>query len=387
MAKGIRIGLDEVACKFSELEDPRSEINRLHPLVSVLVIAIMASLAGASGPTEIALWALQKADLLTKLLSLPNGVPSKDVFRRVLAVVRPAAFQACFANWLKSGREGAAQKPDIDQLVCAIDGKASHWTQDERTGLSSLDSVRVWASDFGLGLGQVATNEKSNEIMAIPELMKLIDIQGAIITIDAIGTQAAIAAQIIDEGGDYVLALKDNQEKLHEAIIEFVDKRMDTNFSDCGARRHMTERAGHERKETQHYVQLPVPQTLAGFRRWKGLLTIGVTIPHCLRDGEQTADIGYYISSLPMGVKTFAHAARAHGAIQEPCHWRLDITYREDESRIRNEHLRESLAWLNKFTLSLLKQHPAKDSLAMKRRSCGWSDEFLIETITGTTTS
>lgn len=386
MAKGIRIGLDEVVCHFSELEDPRSEINLLHPLVSVLVIAIMAVLAGATGPTGIAKWAVHKADLLTKLLPLPNGIPCKDVYRRVLAALHPAAFQACFANWLKSMRDKAAEETEIDQPVYAVDGKTLRRSHNKRKGLGALHSVSVWASDFGLSLGQVATNEKSNEITAIPELLKLIDINGAIITIDAMGTQAAIAAQIIDGGGDYVLALKGNQEKLHEATIEFVDKHMESNFSDCGARQHMTEEIGHGRKETRHYVQMPAPKTLPGLNRWKGLLTIGVAILHCLRDGKQTVDIRYFISSLPMGVKKFAHAVRAHWAIENTCHWSLDVTYREDESRTRNEHLRETFAWLNRFTLSLLKQHPAKDSLAMKRRSCGWSDEFLVETITGITT-
>jgi len=386
MAKGIRIGLDEVVCHFAELEDPRSEINRLHPLVSVVVIAIMGVLAGASGPTGIAKWARLKEDLLKELLPLPNGVPRKDVFRRVLATLQPYAFQACFANWLQSMRDTAAEATEIDQPVYAVDGKTLRRSHDKRKGLGALHSVSVWASDFGLSLGQVATDAKSNEITAIPELLKLIDIDGAIITIDAMGTQTEIAAQVIDGGGDYLLALKGNQKKLHEATIEFVDKQMKTDFSDCGARQHMTHETGHGREETRHYIQMPAPKTLPGFSRWKGLLTIGVAILHCIRDGKETADIRYFISSLPMGVKRFAHAVRAHWAIENTCHWSLDVTYREDESRIRNEALRENFAWLNRFTLSLLKQHPGKDSLVMKRRSCGWNDEFLVETLTGITT-
>jgi predicted transposase YbfD/YdcC len=269
--------------------------------------------------------------------------------------------------------------------VYAVDGKTLRRSHDKRKGLGALHSVSAWASDFGLTLGQVATDEKSNEITAIPELLKLIDINGAIITIDAMGTQTAIAAQIIDGGGDYVLALKGNQEKLHEATIDFVAKQIETDFSDCGARRHMTHETGHGREETRHYIQMPAPKTLPGFSRWKGLLTIGVAMLYCIRDGKETADIRYFISSLPMGVKRFAHAVRAHWAIENTCHWSLDVTYREDESRIRNEALRENFAWLNRFTLSLLKQHPGKDSLVMKRRSCGWNDEFLVETLTGIT--
>lgn len=383
MAKGIRIGLDEVVCHFAELEDPRSEINRLHPLVSVVVIAIMAVLAGASGPTGIANWARIKEELLKNLLPLPNGVPRKDVFRRVLATLKPGAFQACFVNWLQSLKEAAAAGTEIRQPVYAIDGKTLRRSHDKRKGLGALHSVSAWASEFGISLGQVATDEKSNEITAIPELLTLIDIRGAIITIDAMGTQTAIAEHIIDGGGDYVLALKGNQEKLHQTVIDFIDKQMETDFTNCGARRQITRETGHGREETRHYIQMPAPKTLPGFSRWKGLLTIGVAMLYCLRDGKETTDIRYFISSLGMGVKQFAHAVRAHWAIENTCHWSLDVTYREDESRIRNEYLRENFAWLNRFTLSLLKQHPGKDSLAMKRRSCGWSDDFLVQTLAG----
>ena len=385
MAKEIRLGLDEVVCHFAELEDPRSEINRRHPLVSVVVIALMAVLAGASGPTGIAQWALLKEDLLKKLLPLPNGVPRKDVFRRVLATLQPAAFQACFGNWLQSLRDAAAEASGIAQPVYAVDGKTLRRSHDRRKGLGALHAVSVWASDFGLSLGQVATDEKSNEITAIPELLKLIDMRGAIITIDAMGTQTAIAAQIVEGGGDYVLALKGNQETLHDAIIDYVDQQMETNFANCGARRHITKESGHGREETRHSIQMPAPTNLPGLGRWQGLLTIGVAMLSCLRDGKETADIRYYLSSLPMGVKRFARAVRAHWGIENTCHWSLDVTYREDESRIRDKHLRENFAWLNRFTLSLLKQHPGKGSLVMKRRSCGWNDEFLVQTLTGVT--
>lgn len=385
MANGIRFGLDEVACHFAELEDPRSEINRRHPLVSVVVIALMAVLAGASGPTAVAKWALLQEELLKGWLPLPNGIPRKDVFRRVLATVQPAAFQACYGNWLQSLRDKAAAATGVDQPVLAIDGKTLRRSHDKSKGLGALHSVSVWASEFGLSLGQVATDEKSNEITAIPALLKLVDIRGAIITIDAMGTQTAIAEQIIGGEADYVLALKGNQETLHDAVVDYVDEQMQTNFTNITARRHITKETGHGREETRHYIQMPAPQTLAGFGRWKGLRTIGVAMLSCIRDGKETADIRYFISSLPMGVQRFAHAVRAHWGIENTCHWSLDVTYREDESRIREQHLRENFAWLNRFTLSLLKQHPDKDSLVMKRRCCGWNDDFLLETLTGTT--
>jgi hypothetical protein len=208
VAKETHIGLDEVICHFSELEDPRSEINRKHPLPSVVVIALIAVLAGTSGPTGIAKWALLNKRLLNRLLPLPHGIPRKDVFRRVLATLKPDAFQACYRNWPESLREKAAAATEIDQPTLATDGKTSRRSHDQKKGLGALHSVSVWASEYGVSLGQVATEEKSNEITAIPVLLKLVDIRGAIITIDAMGTQAAIAEQIVDGQADYVLALK-----------------------------------------------------------------------------------------------------------------------------------------------------------------------------------
>jgi predicted transposase YbfD/YdcC len=378
--------LDEVVGHFEELEDPRSSVNLQHPLVSVVVIAIMAVLAGAGGPTAIAKWAAVKEELLSGLLPLPNGVPRKDVYRRVLAALKPSAFQACFTSWLQALRVQASAASDVDQPILAVDGKTLRRSHDHSKGLGALHSVSVWASDFGLSLGQVATDEKSNEITAIPELLRLVDIQGAIITIDAMGTQTAIAEQIVEGKADYVLALKGNQGTLHQAVIDHVDEQMENNFSDIGARRHVTQEKGHGREETRHYVQMPAPKTLPGFDRWKGLLTIGVAMLTCLRDGKETADIRYFISSLPMGVKRFSRAVRGHWAIENTCHWSLDFTYREDESRIRNLHMRENFAWLNRFTLTLLQQHPSQDSIIMKRRCCGWNDEFLTQVLTTETT-
>jgi len=269
--------------------------------------------------------------------------------------------------------------------VFAVDGKTLRRSHDKRKGLGALHSVSVWASEFGISLGQVATDQKSNEITAIPEILKLVDIRGAIITIDAMGTQTAIAKTIIEGEADYVLALKGNQEKLHDAAIEHLNEHLESDFANCGARQHITEETGHGRKETRHYIQMPAPKTLPGFKRWKGLQTIGVAILYCVRNGKETTDMRYYISSLQMGVKRFAHAIRAHWGIENTCHWSLDMTYREDESRIRELHLRENFAWLNRFTLSLLKQHPGKESLIMKRRCCGWNDDFLVQTLTGVT--
>jgi predicted transposase YbfD/YdcC len=383
MADVRRIGLDEVARHFEELEDPRSSVNRKHPLVGVVVIAIMAVLAGANGPTAIAQWAALKEEFLVAALDLPEGVPHKDVFRRVLMALRPEAFRACFVSWLESLRAKAAAATGVEQPVLAVDGKTARRSHDRKNGLGALHSVSVWASEFGLSLGQVACAEKSNEITAIPEVLRLVDITGAIITSDAIGAQKAIAAEIIEGGADYVLALKGNQESLHQAVIDYIDEQLEGELE--GAQEHVTTEKGPGREETRTYLQLPAPEGLPGFGLWKALKSIAVVTSLCLRDGKEAVEVRYYLSSLAMDVKRLARAVRGHWGIENGCHWVLDVTYREDESRIREEALRENFAWRNRFTLSLLKQHPDRASLAMKRRSCGWDENYLLQVLTGAT--
>jgi predicted transposase YbfD/YdcC len=383
MADARRIGLDEVVRHFQDLEDPRSSVNRKHPLVSVVVIAIMAVLAGAGGPTAIARWAALKEEFLLQVLDLPEGVPSKDVFRRVLMALKPAAFRACFTDWLRSLRAEATATTGVEQPVLPVDGKTARRSHDRKNGLGALHSVSIWASEFGLSLGQVACAEKSNEITAIPELLRLVDIKGAIITIDAMGAQKAIAAQIIDGGADYVLALKGNQEGLHQAVIDFIDEQLEGDLE--GAQEHVTTEKGHGREETRTYLQLPAPEGLPGFGLWKALRTIAVVTALCLRDGKETVEVRYSISSLALDVKRLARAVRGHWGIENGCHWVLDVTYREDESRIREAALRENFAWLNRFTLSLLKQRRDRTSIAMKRRSCGWDENYLLQILTGST--
>jgi predicted transposase YbfD/YdcC len=381
-----RVELGEIVRHFEELDDPRSSVNRHHPLVSVVVIAMMAVLAGASGPTAIARWAALKKEFLLNTLDLPNGIPSKDVFRRVLMALQPGTFQACFANWLGTLRTAASEATEVKQPVMAVDGKTLRRSHDRSKGLGAMHSVSVWASEFGLSLGQVACAEKSNEITAIPELLRLVDIKGAIITIDALGTQKAIAAQIIEAKGDYVLALKGNQETLHQAVIDYIEEQHENDFEGIDVRHFQTQETGHGREETRTYLHMPVPKDLPCLPLWKGLKSLGMVISECTRKGKATVEVRYYISSLEVGVKRFAHAVRSHWSIENTCHWCLDVTYREDESRIRQKHLRENFAWLNRFSLSLLKQHLGKGSIAMKRRSCGWSETFLLEVLNVPTT-
>lgn len=345
----------------------------------------MAVLAGASGPTAIANWAALKREFLLNALPLPNGIPPKDVFRRVLMTLKPAAFQGCFASWPRSLRAKAAEATGVERPVLAIDGKTTRRSHDRKHGLGALPAVSVWASEFGLSLGQVACVEKSKEITAIPALPRLVDLQGALITSAARGTQKAIAARIIAGKADYVLALQGNQETWYQVVTAYIEEQSRDDFAAVKARRHQTRETGHGREETRSSIQMPVPPSLPGVELWSGWKSSGRLESRGLGDGNATVEVRYFISSLGVSVKRFAHAVRSHWGIENACHWSLDVTSGAEESRIRAKPLRENFAWLNRFTLSLLKQHRGRQSVAMKRRGCGWSDGFLLEVLTGAT--
>lgn len=370
---------------FDDLPDPRSKVNRLHRLGDVIVIAICAVLANADGPTAIAQWAKLNQVWLRRHLALPHGIPGKDTFRRVLSLLRPAAFQQCFQQWLQTLQldlEGDAETALSKKLI-AIDGKALRRSHDHKRDLGPMHIVSAWASDFGITLGQVATEEKSNEITAIPQLLELIDVEDAIVTIDAAGCQKTIAAKIVQGKGDYVLALKGNQEKLfHDVQLHFL-RHMQDDFAGCAVSRHIEVEQGHGRLEARTYYQLTAPSHLHGRSEWKGLKTIGAAVRVYEEQGVEKRDIRYYISSLRRHGEQFAHAVRGHWGIENSLHWSLDMTYREDESRVRNRTFAENLSWLRRLTLSLIKQHPGKQSNIMKRRMAGWSVDFLMQIITG----
>src|SRR3954467_13720369 len=232
-----RSKLDEIVASFSTLEDPRSHINRRHPLPSILVIAVLAVLAGAAGPTAIARWAKFKEDLLTGLLDLPHGIPGKDVFRRVLMMLKPEAFEAAFNAWIARLRDEEVAETCVDRPITPIDGKSARRSHDANEDLGPLHVVTAWAGEYGLALGQDLCGAKSNEITAIPALLKKIDVRGGIVTIDAMGAQKAIAAEIIGGQADYVLALKRNHAALHAAVIEPIDGRLD---GDIGTAQELT---------------------------------------------------------------------------------------------------------------------------------------------------
>jgi len=367
---------------FDDLPDPRSEVNRRHRLGDVIVIAICAVVANADGPTAIAKWAKLNEPWLKEHLALPHGIPGKDTFRRVLGLLNPTVFQECFRRWLESLSLPADDAADAKRHV-AIDGKALRRSHDKRNGLGAMHIVSAWASDHGITLGQVATEEKSNEITAIPELLKIIDVEDTIITIDAAGCQKNIAAQIVNGKGDYVLALKGNQGKLFDDVQLRLGCYIKHGSADRAVSHHVEEEKGHGRIEQRHYYQMTAPSCLHGRAEWKGLKTIGAVVRVYEENGVRKSYTRYFVSSLRRNGKQFAHAVRNHWGVENGLHWSLDMTYREDDSRVRQRTFTENLAWLRRFTLSLIKQHPGKESNIMKRRMAAWSVDFLMQVLTG----
>jgi predicted transposase YbfD/YdcC len=367
---------------FDDLPDPRSNVNRLHRLGDVIVMAICAIVANAEGPTAIAQWAKMNAAWLRRYLAPPGGIPGKDTFRRVLGLLPPAAFQQCFQQWLQTLQTTADEESENPKHI-AIDGKALRRSHDRRHGLGPMHIVSAWASDFGITLGQVATEEKSNEITAIPKLLERIDVEDAIVTIDAAGCQKTIAAKIVQGKGDYVLALKGNQEKLLHDVEFLMRGPLQDDGTGGPVSRYVEVEQRHGRLEARTYYQMTAPSYLHGRSEWKGLKTIGAAVRVYEEKGVERRDVRYYISSLRRNGRQFARAVRRHWGIENSLHWSLDMTYREDESRVRNRTFAENLSWLRRLTLSLIKQHPGKQSNIMKRRMAGWSPDFLMQVLTG----
>lgn len=371
---------------FDELPDPRSEVNRLHRLGDVIVISICAVIALADGPTAIAKWALLNEKWLRKHLSLPQGIPRKDTFRRVLTLLNPILFQQCFSDWIRTLTLASDVDVSVAKRHIAIDGKTLRRSHDRQAKLGPLHVVSAWASVAGVTMGQIATEEKSNEITAIPQLLDIIDVEDTIITIDAAGCQKNIAAKIIEKKADYVLALKGNQGNLFHDVRSFLDRFIDPDGKDRRVSRHIEVEKGHGRLESRTYYQMIAPSFLSGRSHWLGLKTIGAAVRVYEVNGVEKTDTRYYISSLRRNAPLFANAVRSHWGIENSLHWSLDMTYREDESRVRERTFAENLAWLRRMTLSLIKQHPGKESQIMKRRMAGWSNDFLMQVLTGQAT-
>jgi predicted transposase YbfD/YdcC len=265
--------------------------------------------------------------------------------------------------------------------VIAIDGKALRRSHNRKKRLGPLFLVSAWSVQQGISLGQLATEEKSNETTAIPALIDQLDINNATVTIDAAGCQKNIAAKIISKGGDYLLALKGNQGNVHQAVMDHVIEHMENDFATTTVDRYVETMKGHGREDNVEYFHLPVPERLPGASLWKELKTIGVAVRTSLQDGKETTDLRFFISSLSLGVRRFAEACRSHWGIENSLHWRLDVTFREDESRVRDRFAADNLAWLKRFAISLLKLQTDKESIAMRRRMAGWNIDYLMQVL------
>jgi predicted transposase YbfD/YdcC len=349
----------------------------------VIVIAVCGVIAGCEGPTAIHRWAKVKEDWLRDLLELPHGIPSRDCVRRVLSALKPEAFQRCFGEWIAEsiGSDDAAARH------IAIDGKTLRRSHNRGAGLGPLHVVSAWASDTGLALGQLATDEKSNEITAIPELLDQIDVNKAIVTIDAMGCQKEIAKKIIDQGADYCLAVKENQPTLYTSIEAFFNTHLEDDCQSIACRRHETHEKSHGRADTRDYYLAKLPDDFPLKEKWPGLKAIGMACRWSERDdGKQSADIRYYITSRYLSGEKFAAAVRNHWGIENSLHWVLDVTFDEDQSRARDRRLADNIAWLRRLAIGLLKQHPSKHSIKGKRQIAGWSNHFLTEVLAINTT-
>jgi predicted transposase YbfD/YdcC len=368
-----------IASYFESLSDPRHTRNRKHLLIDIVVIAVCGLVCGCDGPTAIHRWATTRRDWLDGFLPLPNGIPSRDCIRRVLVALQPEAFQRCFQDWIADALAPDGGGPG--RLV-AIDGKTLRRSHDAANGVGPLHVVSAWASEHGIALGQVATEEKSNEITAIPLLLKQIELAKALITIDAMGCQKDIARDIVAGGGDFVIAVKDNQPKLAEAIGGLVEKHLDGELEAVRHRHHGTNEHGHGRRDERLYFVAQVPPDFAAREEWPWVKAVGTAVRITTHaDGTQSDEVRYYMLSRFLSGKRFGEAVRAHWGI-ESMHWVLDVTFREDESRTRERILANNLSWLRRFAVTLLKRHPIKDSIRGKMIRCLMSTQFLDEVLT-----
>jgi predicted transposase YbfD/YdcC len=343
----------------------------------MLVVAICGVICGADNWVAIEAFGNAKVDWFRRFLALPNGIPSHDTFGRTFAALNPEAFAACFVSWI------AAVAEKTHGEVVAIDGKTLRRSFDRASSRAAIHMVSAWATKSRLVLGQIKTEEKSNEITAIPKLLAMLDVAGCIVTIDAMGCQKDIAAQIVDQKADYVLALKANHEKLHHEVAGVFAAR-DENPARIGGRER-TEKieVGHGRIEMRRYVLLGNANLLRAGTGWKGLRSIGMVESLRIVEAKSSVERRYYLTSLPgTQPRRFATAVRAHWGIENGLHWVLDVGFREDECRVRKDHGPENLATLRHIAINLLKQESsAKVGIATKRLKSGWDETYLLKVL------
>jgi predicted transposase YbfD/YdcC len=361
---------------FEAVPEPRVERTRLHPLVNVLIIAMLAMICVGEGWEDMEEFGLAKEAWLGTFLDLRNGIPSADTFRRVLSAVNPKAFNACFIAWVQALSEGTAGK------LVAIDGKTVRHSFDHATGRKALHIVSAWVAENRLTLGQVATEEKSNEITAIPKLLELLDIRGATVTVDAMGCQRAIAEKVIDQGADYIMGLKGNQEVAHKEVEEFFADARAAGFTDTPHTFHETvDGSDHGRLEVRRAWASQKLDWFADLAKWKGLRSIiMIESERTVGATETSVERRYYWSSHGVDAETFAAMIRGHWGIENQLHWCLDVGFREDESRVRADHGPENLALLRKVAMNLAKsERTHKKGIQAKRKLAAWSDPYLLK--------
>jgi predicted transposase YbfD/YdcC len=368
-----------VLVHFADLEDPRMNRTRRHELIDIVVVALCGVISGAESWVQVEKFGKNKRAWLETFLELPNGIPAHDTFGRVFAQLDPDKFHNCFANWINT-----LHKVSNGRIV-PIDGKTMRHSFAKAKGQSPLHVVSAWAAQQHLVLGQVAVADKSNEITAIPELLKLLDLHGAIVTIDAMGCQKEIAQDIVDGGGDYVLAVKGNQEKLQEAVLATMEKGLEEDFEGMTHTIHSTHYKGHGREEERTYYAVQVPADFPVLEQWPELKSICMAVRTTRPKGEaEETRVRYYISSLQAKADMIGEAIRSHWTVENGLHWVLDVSFREDECRIRKDHGPENMGMLRRLALSLLKKATfLKGGIQTKRLQAGWNEEILTKVLVG----
>ena len=371
--------LEAIEEHFSKVNDPRIDRRKEHKLIDMIVIAICAVICGAEGWTDIENFGNSKLPWLKTFLELPNGIPSHDTFGRVFSMLDAQQFQLAFYEWVMAVNE------IVHGQIINIDGKRLAGSEDKFLGKRAIYMVSAWAEENEIVLGQRKVEEKSNEITAIPELLKLLAISGCIVTIDAIGTQTQIAKTIMEAQADYVLSVKENQGHLFEdiSVLFAVDQAHDFKYASLA--RHQEVNKGHGRIETRECWSTSDPAYLNLIRdreNWVGLRSIAMVVSTRMVADKQTKKTRYYISSLPSDPERLLHVVRRHWAIENELHWILDVAMNEDHSRVRKDQAPENLAVLRHFALNLLKQEKtAKGGIHAKQLQAAWKQDYLLKVL------